>query len=303
MSLVEASRSSVDAFDSSRLTEVTAPQERKARKSDMNHPATRAQIDAATAYEEFFVPALFGEWAPRVLAAARLEPGDRVLDVACGTGVLAREAITRVAATGSVAGVDPNPGMLTVAARLAPEVEWRQGTAESLPYPDRSFDVVVSQFGLMFFTDRRLALRDILRVLVPGGRLAIAVWDYLDNIPAYAAVVRLLERTAGRHAADALRAPFALGNRAELSQLFRDEGVASVKITTGRGAASFPGVRPMVEADLRGWLPVMGIVLPEDQVARALAEAEHALEPFVTPDGSVAFETSAHLVTGNKVSE
>jgi ubiquinone/menaquinone biosynthesis C-methylase UbiE len=88
--------------------------------------ALQAQIDAATAYEEFFVPALFQEWAPRVVAAAQLQPGQRVLDVACGTGVLAREAATRVGATGTVVGLDPNPGMLTVAKRRAPGVECRE---------------------------------------------------------------------------------------------------------------------------------------------------------------------------------
>lgn len=266
----------------------------------MNHDATPAQIDAATAYDEFFIPALFGEWALRVVAAARLQPGDRVLDLACGTGVLAREAVSRVGDRGSVAGVDPNPGMLAVAARLAPEVEWREGTAESLPCADGSFDVVASQFGLMFFTDRRQALRESVRVLAPGGRLAMAVWDSLDNIPAYAATVALLERLAGPRAADALRAPFALGSRSELLALFRDAGVASVGITTSRGTARFPDVRSMVEADLRGWLPVMNVMLTEDQIARILAEAEHVLERFVTEDRRVVFETSAHLVTGTK---
>jgi ubiquinone/menaquinone biosynthesis C-methylase UbiE len=92
--------------------------------------ALQAQIDAATAYEEFFVPALFQEWAPRVVVAAQLQPGQRALDVACGTGVLAREAAARVGAAGTVVGLDPNPGMLTVAKRRAPDVEWREGTAE-----------------------------------------------------------------------------------------------------------------------------------------------------------------------------
>jgi ubiquinone/menaquinone biosynthesis C-methylase UbiE len=90
---------------------------------------------------------------------------------------------------GSVSVLDANPGMLAVAARLAPGVEWRQGTAESLPYSDQSFNAVVRQFGLMFFTDRRQALREMLRVLAPGGHLAVAVWDSLANTPAYAAEV------------------------------------------------------------------------------------------------------------------
>ncbi len=266
----------------------------------MSEPPSQAEIDAANAYEQFFVPALFQEWAPRVVDAAQIQMGQRVLDVACGTGILAREAASRVGPAGFVAGLDVAPGMLTVARRLAPGIEWRQGTAESLPYTDRSFDAVVSQFGLMFFTDRRQALSEMLRVLAPGGHLAIAVWDSLDNTPAYAAEVALLERVGGQRAADALRAPFALGDWEELTALFASAGVASVAIKTYHGTAQFPSVRSMVEADVRGWLPLMGVVLSEDQTQRILEEAEHALGPYVTAEGRVRFDSPAHIVTGTK---
>jgi ubiquinone/menaquinone biosynthesis C-methylase UbiE len=118
---------------------------------------------------------LFEEWAPRVCKAAALLPGNKILDVACGTGVLAREAARCVQPGGMVTGLDRNEVMLTVARRVAPGIEWRQGRAEALPFPDGSFDAVVSQFGLMFFEDREGALREMWRVLKPGGRLAVAV--------------------------------------------------------------------------------------------------------------------------------
>ncbi len=116
--------------------------------------AQRGQVvhSAAEVYEEFFVPALFGQWPDRVLDAVGASEGDRILDVGCGTGVLARAAVERVGGTGRVAGVDPNDGMLAVARRLGPDVTWDTGVAEHLPYPDASFDRVVSQFALMFFT-------------------------------------------------------------------------------------------------------------------------------------------------------
>lgn len=266
----------------------------------MSDPVLKDQIAAATAYEKLHVPALFQQWAGRVLDAGRVEPGDRVLDVACGTGVLAREAAGRVAPKGVVAGIDPGPGMLAVAGRLAPTVEWRLGTAEALPYPDQTFDAVVSQFGLMFFTDRREALREMVRVLTPGGRLAIAVWDALENSPAYPIEVALLERIAGQHAADALRAPFVLGNAKELTALFESAGVASPVITTQTGTARFPSIRSMVEADLRGWLPVMGVMLKEEQIHSILLEAESVLRAYVTAEGQVVFDSPAHIITGTK---
>ena len=94
----------------------------------MNEPTLDDQIASARAYEELYVPALFAQWCPRVLDAVGLKPGDRVLDVACGTGVLAREAAARVGPGGFVAGVDPGLGMLAVAQERAPGVEWREGT-------------------------------------------------------------------------------------------------------------------------------------------------------------------------------
>jgi SAM-dependent methyltransferase len=252
----------------------------------MTDPALQAQIDAATAHEDLFVPALFREWAPRVVAAAQLQPGQRVIDVACGTGVLAREAASCVGAAGSVVGLDANVGMLMVARRLAPGVEWREGMGEVLPYPDRSFKAVVSQFGLIFFADRREAVCEVLRVLAPGGRPAVAVWNCLDNTPGYAAEVALLERIAGR-----------LGDRKELVRLFASGGLAAVGITMHHGTAKFPSLRSMVEGDLRGWLPVMGVALVEDQIKRMIEEAEHALSAFVTTERTVEFDAPAHIVT------
>ena len=131
--------------------------------------ASEEEIAAATAYENLHVPSLFQQWAPRVVEAAEIRSGHRVLDVACGTGILAREAALHTGDDGFVAGLDAAPGMLAVAKRLAPSIEWREGTAEMLPYEDNSFDAVVSQFGLMFVQDRRAALREMLRVLAPGG--------------------------------------------------------------------------------------------------------------------------------------
>lgn len=263
----------------------------------MKTPDLSAQIQAAKAYENLHVPALFQQWAPRVLDAARIHPGNRVLDVACGTGVLAREALHRVGASGFVAAIDPDPGMIAVAKELAPAIEFRAATADSLPYPQASFDAVVSQFGLMFFPDRAKALREMLRVLTPDGTIAVAVWDRLENSDAYPEEVGLLERMAGPSAADALRAPFVLGHPEELTRLFESAGFASIHITTLNGTARFPNIRTMVEADLRGWLPIMGVILNEDQIQAILAEAELVLRKYVTANGAVQFDSPAHIIT------
>lgn len=262
----------------------------------MTAPVSQTLIDAATAYEALFVPALFGQWAPMVADAAKIKRGDRVLDIACGTGVLARESVTRTGRSDRVAALDPNAGMLAVARRLAPDIDWREGTAEALPFPDCSFNAVVCQFGLMFFTDRELAIREMRRVMVPGGTCAVAVWDAIENAPVFAALVDLLDRVVGRRAGDALRAPFALGDKQSLAALFHRAGASSVDITSHLGRARFPSMREFVEAEVRGWLPAMGVVVPEPQINSLMTAAEGVLTPYVTGD-ELAFGISAHLVT------
>jgi SAM-dependent methyltransferase len=266
----------------------------------MSESSLQAQVDAARAYEALFVPALFEQWARRVVDAAVVQPHHKVLDVACGTGVLAREIHSRMGPSGLVTALDPNPGMLAVASEIAPAVQWQQGVAESLPYPDQSFDAVVSQFGLMFFADRQAAVREMLRVLRPNGRLVVAVWDALETMPAYATVVDLLQRFGGQAAADALRAPFVLGDRVGLAALFREAGAASTNIDTHAGTARFPSIRIMVEADLRGWLPVVGVFLTEEQIDRILQEADRALAAYADPEGRVSFPLSVHFATVSK---
>lgn len=266
----------------------------------MDDSRLQEEIAGATAYEELHVPALFSEWTARVLDAAEVAPGARVLDVACGTGVLTRAAAKRAGASGQVVGVDSNRGMLTVARRLNDEIDWRQGTAEALPCDDSSFDRVVSQFGMMFFVDPSRAVEEMLRVLVPGGRLAIAVWNSLENSPAYSREVELLERMAGAAAANALRVPFAMGDLSVLKTLVEDAGAAAVEGVTPMGRAIFPSIRSMVEADLRGWLPVMGVDLDEGLIRAILAEAERELADFVVARGRMEFDSPAHIVSAQK---
>ena len=266
----------------------------------MSDPTLQNQIEAAGAYEALFVPALFQQFAPKVADAAGINRGERVLDVACGTGVLAREILKRVGPNGCVSGIDAAPGMIEVAREIAPAIDWREGKAEALPFSDESFDAVVSQFGLMFFSDPVQAIREMLRVLNARGRFAVAVWDSLNNIPAYAAADELLQRILGQEASDALRAPFTLGDRDALRKVFSEAGANAVEISTHSGTAVFPSIRTMVEADLRGWLPVMGINLSEEQINQTLAEAETALAAYATSDGQVRFHLSAHIVTGKR---
>lgn len=253
----------------------------------------------AEVYEERFVPALLQEWADQVADAAGLRQDQRVLDVACGTGVLARAAVKRVGPGGSVVGIDPNQDMLAVARRKAPNIEWREGRAEALPFESASFDAVVSQFGLMFFQDRRAAVQEMMRVLRPGGRMTVAVWDKLENTPGYAALTEVLRRLFGDQIADTMRAPNVLGDREVLRSVFTDAGIPDAEITTRAGRVRFASIHALISAE-RACAWTLGGLLNDAQFELLYKEAEPILRPFVADDGSVTFAAPAHIVRVTK---
>ncbi len=254
---------------------------------------------AAEVYEEFFLPALFQEWAQRTANAAQIQDGDNVLDVACGTGVLARFTKEKVGEKGLVTGVDINEGMLAVAERKSPNIEWRKASAENLPFEDNSFDKVVSQFGLMFFEDRIKALKEMRRVLKSGGTLAVAVWDSVETSPGYAEMTEILRRLFGDQTAAALEAPFVLGDKNILSELFAEAGMKDAQIKTEIGTARFPSIASWVHTDIKGW--TLADSINDEQYQLLLDEAQKALKPFSDDTGKVTFDAPAHIVIWRKI--
>lgn len=276
----------------------TVSQNQVQTKSISDSERGQVNTEAAEIYEAFFVPALFGEWGSRVTEAANIQSGQQVLDVACGTGALTRAVADRVKQTGNVIGLDVNEGMLAVAQQKAPQLEWRSGMAEALPFEDNQFDAVVSQFGLMFFEDRHQALREMMRVLRPGGHLAVAVWDSLENTPGYSAMTTLLQRLFGDDVAQALQSPYNLGDTRLLKSIFVEAGIPHAKISTVAGTAHFASVEAWVTTDVKGW--TLADVLDDQQFRLLLNEAEKTVHPFVTADGTVSFNSPAHIVTAQK---
>jgi len=267
--------------------------------------ATRARVtigadrSPAEVYDELFVPALFGPWADVVAGEAGIGPGQRVLDVACGTGVAAAAAQRRVGDAGSVTGLDPNGDMLAVAERNHPGIDWREGRAESIPYDDGSFDAVVSQFGLMFFTDPPAALREMWRVLRPDGHLAVAVCDALDHSPGYAVLAELLHRLFGHEVAGSMRAPFAGGDPDLLREHCRAAGLETARIARHDGTVRFDSIRALVATE-RACAWTLGGLLDDAQFERLAHAAGESLQPFVTPEGDIAFDMPALVVTAGR---
>ncbi|MDH5540589.1 MAG: methyltransferase domain-containing protein [Rhizobacter sp.] len=261
-----------------------------------NDPVTRSPADI---YDEQFVPALFRPWGPVLCDAARIGPGQRVLDVGCGTGALTLTVADRVAPGGTALGLDPNPDMLAVARRKRGDIEWRDGRAEALPFADASFDATVSQFAMMFFDDGVAALREAQRVLRPGGRIAFAVCDAVEHSPGYAALAGLLERLFGKSVADAFRAPFALGDAARLRALCADAGLTDAQVAQHDGTVRFASIDALVSTE-RACVWTLGGLLDDAQFGQLLREAQGALKPFVAADGKVVFSMPALLITSCK---
>ena len=187
-------------------------------------------------YERYQVPSLFGPMAELFLTEVSLQAGDRVLDIACGTGIVARLAARRVGPSGHVTGVDLNPGMLKMAEENTPTdgapVDWREGDAGELPCEDGYYHTVVCQQGLQFFPDQPKSLQEMHRVLLPQGHLAICSWASIDVNPFNQVISAALGRHVSEDAASRILAPFSLGDAKVLSKLITNAGFHDVDIQT-----------------------------------------------------------------------
>lgn len=252
-------------------------------------------LDAAEAYESAFVPALFEPWARIVVDAAGVGSGDRILDVACGTGIVARIAADRAGPKGSVVGIDRNPAMLAVAKHVRPDIEWREGDASGLPFLARSFDVVVCQAALMFFSDPRGALKEMARAVRDDGTVAIQVWDRLEDQPAYRPFIDVAARVSGTDATDLLGLYFSRGDLSELWGLMRAAGLWPAVTRTEATILRFGTVDAFVMTEVQS-TPV-GERLTGDLVARIVEGTRKALRAFTSPDGSLDIPIRGHVIT------
>src|SRR5262245_11549881 len=189
--------------------------------------------------------------------------------------------------------------MLDVARRNSSRIDWREGRAEHIPFPDATFDAVVSQFGLMFFEDRAAGLREMMRVLKMRGRLAVAVCDSLEQSPGYQLLAEMLEQLFGRDVANAFRAPFVLGNAELLLQLCSDAGIARAVVKRLPGTVRFDSVEALISTE-RACVWTLGGLLNDEQFSLLLEEAGRKLSPFVSAGKAIAFEMPALVITASK---
>lgn len=265
-----------------------------------NEPVEAFQIpiEAAEFYEAAFVPAFFAQWAPVLCDAAGIASGQAVLDVACGSGIVARTAAEIVAPGGSVTGLDLNEAMLTVARRVRPGLDWRQGDAAALPFPDRSFDAVLCQMALMFLPDRAKAVREMRRVATIGGTVAIAVPGALERQAAFAPFVDKAAELAGVEAYSLLNSYFACGSLEDLAGLVEGCGLRVATRRSHLGTYRAPSVDAFVTTEVES-TPLVERMSPE-VYGRIREEAHVVLAPFTAADGSVSAPFEANIVVGRR---
>lgn len=233
---------------------------------------------AAAGYEEFFVPAIFDQWPAQIIRQVQIADGDDVLEVGCGTGVFAREAVKHVGASGRVTAIDLSENMLGVARNICPDVEFRQANAMNLPFEDASFDVAVSSFVLMFVPEPERVVREMLRVLKPNGRLFVAVWESLQQNPAYSRLVNIARSRIDDDAGVSLAMPFALGEEGCLANIFQSVGGEQVDLSYHKGRAKFPSLESFITTEIRAW--VLGDRVDEKGLAEVIEDAREQYREY-----------------------
>lgn len=224
-------------------------------------------------YERYFVPSIGEPVAEDLLRAAALGPGERVLDVGCGTGIVTRLAAEAVGPEGSVTGLDVEPGMLAVARSVTgdPRIEWIEADAESIPHPDGSFDVVLSQMSLQFVEDPSKALREMRRVLAPGGRLVLNVPG--PTSPFFEPFSRALAEHVDPRAAGFVERVFSLHDVEELTALIEGAGFRDVRVDAATKELSLPPPADFLW-QYASATPMAGMLAEAGEDARRALEAE-----------------------------
>jgi SAM-dependent methyltransferase len=246
------------------------------------------------AYEDALVPVLFGPIAERLLDLVAPRPGERALDLACGTGAVTRRLVERTAPGGQVTGLDPSGPMLGVARGAAPAATFVEGEAGRLPFRDGAFDVATCQQGLQFVPDRVGALRELRRVLHPDGRAGIALWADIETHPGFARLREALERRLGPDAARVMDLPYGLPDAAMVAGLARDGGFAEVRVEVDEAVIEWDSVEQFVRRYGQGsMLADVFAAAPPEALQAIVEDVAAAFE--LEPSDPLRFGQRCHL--------
>jgi len=262
-------------------------------------PYAMSQTSFPELYERYLVNSLFRPWAELTLDELEPSSGDRILDVACGTGIVARVARERLGEGANIVGVDISAEMLGVARKIAPSIDWREGNATSLPLrDDERFDVVVCQQGMQFFPDKPTAAVQMRRALDAGGTVAVLTWRPDDEVPFFSDLREVAERHLGQ--ITDLRHSF--GSDAPLRTLLEAAGFKDVFIRTVSKTIRFDDGAALLRLNTMALvgMSAAGKALGEDDRKRVVETIADESAPILQryADGAgTAFDLSTNLAT------
>jgi len=272
----------------------------------VQQPEAQPAPNPAQTYEDYLVPHQFRPWTEELLARATPALGERVLDVACGTGIVARTVVQRLGEDATVTGLDLNPAMIDVARAAAEQegvvIAWHVGRADALPFPDGTFDLVLIQQGLQFFPDKPAAVREVVRVLAPGGRLGTATWAEIAANPFFESLAAAVERHLGT---SALQTPFSLAEEDVLRSILVEAGLIDIVIERVTRTVRFPDPARFINLGLASAAAAVPAMQTMDATERArLTEAVRAdmqepLERYTDGD-EVVFPLVANITVAHR---
>lgn len=262
---------------------------------------TNPQIDttAAEAYERFMVPGIFLRWTEYLIELAAPQPGEHVLDVACGTGIGARLAAHAVGSTGRVAGLDVDRGVIEVARKVtrgpATPMDWHCASALTMPFTDGEFDLCLCLQGVQFFPDRLAGLAEIRRVLRPSGRLVASIWAPLEFNKGHHAVVQALERQ--KVDASGAKRACSFADADDIRQIATRAGFTNIELRTEDGVSHFESIQAFIDGMTIGASTRHAVaLLPEEGRDRFIKDVSTMLEPYLA-DGELAYPMRTHILT------
>ena len=270
----------------------------------MSHEGRWQLKGNAAEFYERYVKFVMEPWVRRLVDVAVLQPAEHVLDVACGTGFVARLAAQRVGASGRVVGIDLNGSMIEAARATSDRdasttIEWRVGDAAALPFEDGVFDAILCQQGFQFFPDRVQALREMRRVLRPSGRLAFTVWSAIGDTPYAAALAAALARHVSPDAGSMAQGPHALHDPVVLHNLVMSAGFRNVRVRPTIETTTLPLPEQFVPGHLAA-LPMAETIarLTPDRRAALVRDVTEALRPYVHGE-HLRVPAGVHVVTAD----
>lgn len=261
--------------------------------------------NAAELYESLLVTGVYNIWARSVVEMVRPKTGDRVLDIACGTGAVTRLLAGRLGIAGLVTGLDTDPAMLNVARRVTSDltgapIEWREGSAMQLPFRHETFDIVTCQQGLPYFSDRATAVQEMYRVLRSRGRIGLMMWRGIEHSPGFNIFAAILDHYLGAEATSSMRLGFSMHSEAELQALLAGARFRNITIESANASAMFDSIETFFRSQVLGTpLERSLTALPQETRTELFTVTVNALKSY-TGDFGLTFPVGAYLVSAKK---